>query len=49
MEVESNTSVVAGAALASGAGLPPTRYRIARCGPRRGQGREVREMEVREA
>jgi hypothetical protein len=51
MEVESNTSVVvvAGAALASGAGLPPARYRIARCGPRRGQGREVREMEVREA
>jgi hypothetical protein len=49
MEVETNTSVVAGAALANGAGLPPARCRIARCGPRRGQVREVREMEVREA
>jgi hypothetical protein len=49
MEVETNTPVFAGAALASGAGLPPARHRIARCGPRRSQAREVRETEVRAA
>jgi hypothetical protein len=49
MEVDTNTPVVAGAALASGAGFPPARHRIARCGPRRGQAREVREREVRGA
>jgi hypothetical protein len=49
MEVETNTLVVDGATLASGAGLPPARHRIARCGPRRGQAREVREREVRGA
>jgi len=46
MEVETNTSVVAGAALASGAVLWSARHRIARCGPRRGHRREVREREV---
>jgi hypothetical protein len=34
MEVETNTPVLAGAALASGAGLAPARHRIARCGRR---------------
>jgi hypothetical protein len=41
--------VVAGAALARGAGLPPARHRIAARGPGRGQVREVSEREVSEA
>ena len=49
MEVDTNTSVVAGAALASGAVLWSARPRIACCGPRRSQVREVREREVSEA
>ena len=41
--------VVAGAAFASGAGLPPARHGIAGRGPGRGKVREVPEMEVSEA
>jgi hypothetical protein len=41
--------VVAGAALASGAGLPPARHRIAGRGPGPGQVREIPEREVSEA
>jgi hypothetical protein len=49
MEAQTNTSVVAGAALASSAVLWSARPRIARCGPSRSQVREVREREVSEA
>jgi hypothetical protein len=47
MEIETDTSV--GAALASSAVPWSARPRIARCGPRRSQVREVREREVSEA
>jgi hypothetical protein len=49
MELETNTSVVAGAALASSPVLWSARPRIARCRPRRSQVREVPEREVSEA
>jgi hypothetical protein len=49
MEVETNTPVVAGATLASGAVLSSARHRIARCRPGRREVREVRDREVSEA